>query len=291
MVSVKAGQTPREALRCVQQLLRQAGCGDPAFDARELFALAAAGDPRLRDEPLTEQEAAALDRLAQRRAQRWPLQYLAGRWPFLDFELQVGPGVLIPRADTEVVCEAAAGTLEGLTAPRVADLCSGSGALALGIKRLVPDAQVTALEKSPEAFRYLTANAAGALPGFSAERPAVQPVLGDVFCWQDTLPEQSFDLIVSNPPYLTTEEMGALQPEVAFEPAMALEAGQDGLDFYRHIAKHYKRALRPGGHLVFEIGWQQADALRRIFAENGYDGVQIVRDYGGNDRAALAKIP
>ena len=285
------GVSAREALRGVREVLTYSGCPDAAFDARELLMLATGQDPRIWDGPLTAEQSQRLAQLTDRREQRWPLQYLAGHWTFLDFDLEVGPGVLIPRADTEVVCEAAAETLRGVQNPVVADLCSGSGALALGIKRLVPSAQVTALEKSPEAYHYLEINAAKALPDFTPEHPAVTPVAGDVFLWQQTLAPASLDLIVSNPPYLTADEMQELQPEVAFEPAMALEAGQDGLDFYRHIAANYRQALRPGGWLVFEIGWQQGDALRQIFAQNGYSDIEIRKDYGGNDRAALAKVP
>lgn len=286
-----AGKTPRQALELVRQQLMDADCPDAAYDARQLLEMAAQGDPRLREEPLDQEEAARLAKLVQKRAERCPLQYLAGQWPFLDFTLRVGPGVLIPRADTEVVCEAAAKTLAGVLQPQVLDLCAGSGALGLGIKRLVPSAAVTALEKSPEAMGYLRQNAANALPGFSESSPAVRPVLGDVFLYQQELTPGALDLIVSNPPYLTNAEMQVLQPEVRFEPAMALEAGDDGLDFYRHIAANYQKALRSGGWLVLEIGWQQADAVQALLRQNGWQQVQVQKDYGGNDRAVSAKAP
>ena len=292
MVSgIGAGLDARQALALLRARLKASGCPDPGFDARELLRLATGRDPRLDDSPLSPAEAQALEEMTQKREGRYPLQYLEGHWAFLDFKLAVGPGVLIPRADTEVVCEAAARTLAGCAAPRVLDLCSGSGALALGIKRLVPAAQVTALEKSPEAFGYLEKNAACALPGFGADAPAVCPVQGDVFCYQNELAPASLDLIVSNPPYLTAQEMQELQPEVRYEPAMALEAGQDGLDFYRHIAQYYRQALRPGGALVFEIGWQQAEAVCGLLRQNGWQAVRVHQDYGGNDRAVEAIAP
>ena len=286
---VTAGMMPRAALREVEHRLAAAGCPDADFDAGELFRLVVGQDVRLASEPLTAAQAERLEALTVRREQREPLQYLCGRWPFLDFELAVGPGVLCPRADTEVVAEAAAQTLAGVKAPRVLDLCAGTGCLGLGVKRFCPDARVTCVEKSPEAFRYLEQNVRSALPGAV---PAVQAVQGDLFTYWKTLPEGELDLIVSNPPYLTAEEMQHLQPEVAQEPAMALEAGEDGLVFYRGLAAlHYRQALRPGGVLVLEIGWQQRQAVMELLAGNGWADIECRKDYGGNDRCILARRP
>ena len=265
-----------------------------------------------------------LEALCTRREQREPLQYLCGIWSFLDFDLAVGPGVLCPRADTEVVAEAAANTLTGIAAPRVLDLCAGTGCLGLGVKRFCPAAQVTCVEKSPEAFVYLEKNCRCALKGQGgqtedlleptafeqADAPAfdwgpalnalrakakpayaVQPVEGDLFTYWQGLPEGQLDLIVSNPPYLTAEEMRHLQPEVAQEPAMALEAGEDGLVFYRALAEHYQNALRPGGALVLEIGWQQRQAVAALLAANGWADIECRKDFGGNDRCMIAHRP
>ena len=321
---VNAGMTPREAVREVEARLTAAGCPDADFDARELFRLASGRDMRISDRPLSAEEADRLEALCVRRAAREPLQYLCGSWSFLDFELAVGSGVLCPRADTEVVAEAAAQTLAGVEAPRVLDLCAGTGCLGLGVKRFCPAAQVTCVEKSPEAFVYLEKNARCALAGQGrqtenlleptafekAEEPAfdwgpalnalrvkakpdyaVQPVQGDLFTYWQQLPEGQLDLIVSNPPYLTAAEMRQLQPEVAQEPAMALEAGEDGLLFYRALAQHYQKALRPGGALVLEIGWQQREAVSALLAENGWTDIACRKDFGGNDRCILARRP
>ena len=280
---VSAGMQPRAALQEVEARLAAAGCPDADFDAAELFRLAVGSDVRLAEVPLTAVQAEQLEQLTARRADREPLQYLCGSWPFLDFELAVGPGVLCPRADTEVVAEAAAGMLKGIRAPRVLDLCAGTGCLGLGVKRFCPDAQVTSLEKSPDAFRYLARNAK-----LSPEL-TITPVQGDLFAYWQTLPEGQLDLIVSNPPYLTAAEMEQLQPEVAREPAMALEAGADGLVFYRAIAEHYQKALRPGGALALEIGWQQREAVSALLAANGWTDIECKKDYGGNDRCVMAR--
>lgn len=281
---VNAGMQPREALREVEARLTAAGCPDADFDAGELFRLVTGQDARLADMPLTAEQAAKLEALTARRATREPLQYLCGSWPFLDFELAVGPGVLCPRADTEVVAEAAAQMLAGVQAPKVLDLCAGTGCLGLGVKRFCPEADVTCVEKSPEAFRYLKKNAASAL-----KQGTARAVEGDLFTYWQGLPEGELDLIVSNPPYLTAAEMRQLQPEVAREPAMALEAGEDGLVFYRALAEHYQNALRPGGALVLEIGWQQREAVTALLAANGWVDIACRKDYGGNDRCILAR--
>ena len=281
---VNAGMQPREALREVEARLAAAGCPDADFDAGELFRLVTGQDARLADRPLTAEQAAKLEALTARRATREPLQYLCGSWPFLDFELAVGPGVLCPRADTEVVAEAAAQMLAGVQAPKVLDLCAGTGCLGLGVKRFCPEADVTCVEKSPEAFRYLKKNAVSAL-----KQGTARAVEGDLFTYWQGLPEGELDLIVSNPPYLTAAEMQQLQPEVAREPAMALEAGEDGLVFYRALAEHYQNALRPGGALALEIGWQQREAVTALLAANGWVDIACRKDYGGNDRCILAR--
>ncbi len=311
---VTGGLTPRAAVALVQQRLAAAGCPDADFDARELFRLATGRDPRLSERVLTEEQAARLETLCQRRELREPLQYLCGRWPFLDFELAVGPGVLCPRADTEVVAEAAAQTLAGCAAPKVLDLCAGTGCLGLGIKRLCPTASVTCVEKSPEALHYLVCNVRTALRslpqgstedvleedeptlgsgllGIAALPPAAQAVEGDLFDYWRSLPEGGLDLIVSNPPYLTASEMEDLQPEVAKEPAMALAAGEDGLDFYRALARHYQTPLRPGGTLALEIGWQQRETVCALLQAEGWTQIRCIQDLGGNDRCILAQRP
>ena len=183
---------------------------------------------------------------------------------------------------------------------------------------------MTCVEKSPAAFVYLEKNARCALtgqgrqtenvlessaleqanapafdwgPALNALRAnqkpayAVQPVQGDLFTYWETLPEGQLELIVSNPPYLTAAEMEQLQPEVAQEPAMALEAGEDGLVFYRALAQHYQNALCPGGALVLEIGWQQREAVSALLAENGWADIRCIQDFGGNDRCVTARRP
>lgn len=262
-------------------MLTAAGVPDARFDAAELYRLATGRDPRLDDGP-SAAEAARLSALAERRAAREPLQYILGEWDFMDFTLKVGPGVLCPRADSEIVCESALALLQGRERPVVYDLCAGTGCLGLGIARHSPGALVTCVEKSPEAWQYLTANTA---------QTGVRTVQADVFTYYKTLPAEGADLIISNPPYLTGAEMRALMPETAQEPAMALDGGADGLDFYRLLTAHYRDALRPGGWLVLEIGCAQAADVLALGAANGWVNGSCRKDYGSNDRAVLLQKP
>ncbi len=261
--------------------LTAAGVPDARFDAAELYRLATGRDPRLDDGP-SAAEAARLSALAERRAAREPLQYILGEWDFMDFTLKVGPGVLCPRADSEIVCESALALLQGRERPVVYDLCAGTGCLGLGIARHSPGALVTCVEKSPEAWHYLAANTA---------QTGVRTVQADVFTYYKTLPAEGADLIISNPPYLTGAEMRALMPETAQEPAMALDGGADGLDFYRLLTEKYRDAVRPGGWLVLEIGYAQGPAVLALGAACGWVNTSCRKDYGGNDRAVLLQKP
>ena len=271
------------AHRALRQRLEAAGCPDADFDARELYRFVTGRDPRLDAGP-TPAEAARLDAMADRRAAREPLQYLLGEWEFMGVPLKVGPGVLCPRPDTEVVCEAAVELLRAAArpAPAAADLCAGTGCLGLGLRRFVPNAAVTCVEKSEAAFAYLKQNTAGT---------GVAAVLDDAARWCAACPAGSLDLIVSNPPYLTAAEMRDLMPETAAEPAMALDGGPDGLDFYRLLTRCCLAPLRPGGWLVLEIGWQQKDAVLALAAAAGWTNAQCRPDYAARDRAVLLQKP
>lgn len=269
------------AFRALCARLEAAGVPDARFDAAQLYRFVTGRDPRLDDGP-TPQEAARLDALAARRAAREPLQYLLGEWDFLDFTLKVGPGVLCPRADSEIVCETAIRLLQGKAAPVVLDLCAGTGCLGIGVARACPGAQVTCVEKSEQAWPYLVANTTGT---------GVEIVQADIFTWYKKLQPESVDLILSNPPYLTGAEMQALMPETAHEPALALDGGADGLDFYRLLTAQYGAVLRPGGWLVLEIGCAQAAAVLALGEQHGWQQASSIRDYGGNDRVVVLQKP
>ena len=260
--------------------LMMAGVPDARFDAAQLYQFVTGRDHRLDDGP-TADEAARLQVLAERRAAREPLQYLLGEWDFMDFTLKVGRGVLCPRADSEVVCETAIELLQDAEAPAVYDLCAGTGCLGLGIARAVPGAKVTCVEFSHDAWPYLTANVA------ALGSKTTQAELADVLTYYTQIEPASVDLIISNPPYLTAQEMESLMPETAKEPAMALDGGRDGLDFYRVLVRQYRDAVRPGGWLVLEIGYAQAEAVLALGKAAGWQGGTCRKDAGGNDRVVF----
>ena len=214
-----------------------------------------------------------------------PLAYVLGEWDFYGMRLQVDSNVLIPRDDTCAVTALAVGQALFLDkAPRILDLCTGSGCIGLAVAHRVKDARVTLADVSPEALQvakrntvnqHLTARVSCVVADALQPPPAF---LG------------KFDLIVSNPPYITGQEMRELPDSVRlFEPHLALYGGEDGLDFYRAIAKNYSQALRPGGYLCFEYGASQGDAVSAILTENGYTILERTRDYNDRDRAILAR--
>lgn len=214
-----------------------------------------------------------------------PLAYVLGEWEFYGMKLCVNSHVLIPRDDTCAVTSLAIrqGMFLG-KAPRVLDLCTGSGCIGLAVARNILDARVTLADISSEALAV-------------AKKNILRNELSSrVTCYQtDALkqPESflgKYDLIVSNPPYITTQEMRELPDSVAeYEPPSALFGGDDGLDFYRAIAKNYKKALKPGGFLCFEFGMGQGDSVCEILQINGYTILERSRDYNDIERAVLAQ--
>lgn len=224
----------------------------------------------------------ALQKAIIERRNRRPLQYILGEWEFMGIEIAVGEGVLIPRDDTEVLVRAVSDYLGGRPAAG-ADLCAGTGAVSLALCSLHPDTQITAVELSGHAFPYLTENT-----DTYAEYD-IMPVQGDIF--DEALANdftRTFDFIACNPPYIARNELSSLQAEVQREPAMALDGGDDGLTFYRAVTAIWKKTLKPGGLLAFEIGETQAEAVSDILRENGFTSLAIHRDLSGLPRCALA---
>ena len=284
--------TAAEGWRELKNMLNEAGVSDAGFDARCLLEHAGCAFPLDAAELPPEQWQAA-QALAQRRCAREPLQYILGSWPFLDLELKVGPGVLVPRPETEELCQTAAQLMAGEAMPVAADLCSGSGALALGLQSLLPDALVAAVEKEEEAFAYLLQNVAAFGQTHEDVPVAIQ---ADVMEWHRELEDESYDLVVCNPPYVTQEEYGVLEPELYAEPRAALvpqgaQDAQDGLVFYREIPRLYRAKLRRGGWLAFEIGASQGGAVCALLRKNGYSEVHLCKDLSGHDRMALGRRP
>ena len=220
---------------------------------------------------VSETDAKALEPLIERRLNGEPLQYVLGEWEFYGLPFYVDPTVLIPRPDTERLVEIALLLLAN-GKKRVLDLCCGSGCIGIALA-VCGGADVTAADISADALSMTERNA-------HRNSVSVKTVQSDLF---DSV-EGTFDLIVSNPPYLSREEMDALDVNLRFEPALALSGGEDGLDFYRRIAARYREFLSPGGTLLMEIGMTQKGSVSALF-ENS----ECICDYGGRPRVIAVK--
>lgn len=218
----------------------------------------------------------------ERRISGEPLQYILGEWSFMGFDFKVGRGVLIPRDDTEVVVNLCIDFLKNRTDKKTVDLCSGSGAIAVALDK-ISGAEVTAVEIDETAFSYLETNV-------KENNSSVKPVMADALKICETFADGGLDLIVSNPPYIKSADVETLQKEVQLEPRLALDGGEDGCDFYREIVSRWSRKLKKGGALAFELGENQADAVKALMTEQGFSDFKISLDFGGVQRAIIGTL-
>lgn len=280
----------RTTVQAATARLREAGVDSPDHDARALavhvLGLAKPSDLLLVDE-LDELQLAAYDELVGRRAARIPLQHLTGSVGFRYIELEVGPGVFVPRPETESVVQFAVDALKGMPDPLCADLCTGSGTIAFALANEVPGATVHAVERDPEALEWTRRNAANRV---KAGDPEVQLHLGSA---EDALPglDGTLDLVISNPPYVATTEAHIPDPEVVdHDPGIALWAGEDGLDVIRLVEQAARRLLKPGGLLVVEHSDRQGRTAPALLEQaGGWSEVQDHKDYAGRDRFVTAR--
>ena len=267
----------------LRDILARAGIKSPGLEARLLIE-SATGMSRAAQIACADKELdceQALLELAEKRAKRYPLQYILGSWCFMGIVLKVGEGVLIPRDDTEVLVDLCLGYLKDVESPRAVDLCAGSGAIGIALNRLA-NASVTAVELSDRAYYFLLQN---------IKNTDITPLKGDVTECYNSFEEEYFDLIVSNPPYIKTDELKTLQPEVGFEPETALDGGADGLDFYREITRLWTPLLKKGGAMAFELGEGQAEPVAAMLERHGYSDIKTALDLGGTKRAIIAVKP
>ncbi|MCB1997529.1 MAG: peptide chain release factor N(5)-glutamine methyltransferase [Burkholderiaceae bacterium] len=231
------------------------------------------------DAPLDATQVARLNAAFEAKADGVPLAYLTGEQIFCGLPLAVGPGVLVPRPETEGLVDWALACLQGRTDVAVADLGTGSGAIALAIKSARPAAQVTAVERSPEALAMARANGARL-------QLAVDWHLGH---WWQPLAGRQFDLVVANPPYVAADDPHL--PALRHEPTSALVAGRDGLDDLRQIIAEAPPQLRPGGWLLLEHGHDQGPATRQLLAAAGFTDLSTRQDLAGLDRCSGGRKP
>lgn len=230
------------------------------------------------DKELSQNQEKALLDILEKRKQGYPLQYILGKWTFMDADFCVGQGVLIPRDDTEVVVNSVIPYLKGTKKPHIMDLCSGSGIIAITLKRMFPNAEVHCLELSQNAVKYLEKNIKNLAPNIELHQ-------GDLEILYKDFKDGYFDLIISNPPYIKSEDISTLQLEVQNEPAMALDGGKDGLHFYRSIINLWTPKIKTGGMLAFELGEGQYHDVKDIMEDNSYTDIKAFLDLGNTQRA------
>lgn len=270
----------------LKQTTDETGAGLQRIDAEFLLAHVLA-KPRswlyaFADHVPSEQLRSEFAALVQRRVNGEPIAYITGRRGFWSFDLQVTPDTLIPRPETELLVELAVARIHPEQACRVLDLGTGTGAVALAIAQECPMASVLALDFSEAALAVARSNAA------QLKIRTVEFLRSD---WYAELAGRTFDVIVSNPPYIEAADAHLQQGDLRFEPLTALASGADGLVAIRLILAGAKVHLQPEGWLLIEHGWQQARAIRELFAQAGFTGIQNEQDLEGRDRVTIGQSP
>lgn len=231
-----------------------------------------------KDRELTEKQISNLNAILERRKTREPLQYILGFVPFYNIILNTDSRALIPRDETALLVEEALIRIKRNFYKTVLDIGTGSGAIAISIKKNAPQTDVCAVDISEEALSLAKENA-------KENETDIEFIKSDLF---ENLQNRKFDCILSNPPYIPTKDMEKLEKELSFEPTNALDGGSDGLDFYRDIIEEAKEHLIKGGLLMFEIGFDQADAVRTLLSKKGFTDNYVLQDYSKLDRIVLA---
>lgn len=273
--------TYNELLNCGRLILKEGKVADANVDA--WYLLAHVFGINRTDFLLHGEEEAPLPlcrtylELVKKRSEHIPLQHLTGVQDFMGLEFEVNEHVLIPRQDTECLVEEVLKVCEGKS---VLDMCSGSGCIIISLAKLGKLKAATAVDLSEEALRVAVKNA-------DRHRVVVEWIQSDLF---DNVKE-TYDIIVSNPPYIPTEDIRELMPEVReHEPYMALDGAEDGLKFYRRISASLKDYLNPGGYVFYEIGYNQGNAVRNILLAAGMSNITIKKDLRGHDRVVSARF-
>ncbi len=227
---------------------------------------------------LTDQQQNDYQKLIKQRLSGQPVAYLIGRRDFWSLELNICTDVLIPRPDTERLVELALEKIPNHAKWKIADLGTGSGAIALAIASERPNCHIYAVDRSPYALAIARSNAK------QLEINNIEFIKGS---WLEQLSGELFDMIVSNPPYIPEKDIHLTQGDVRFEPGSALISGRDGLDDIRIIISTAPSSLKDHGWLLLEHGYDQGDAVRKLLAQGNYKHVTTFQDFGGNDRVTL----
>lgn len=270
--------TVHEALRCTMGKINAIAGTDSAFEARELLAYALGMKRFPHGEYariMTDKELEDLDSLVDRRLRHEPLQYIIGEWEFMGLPFKVDSRALIPRQDTETLCEEAERLIRSSGTMALLDICTGTGCIGIALSKRT-GVRATLSDISRDCLELARENA-------ELNDVHCEFVQSDLFDGIDG----RFDLISANPPYIRTEVINGLQSELAYEPRLALDGGADGMRLYRRIRDGFSEHLNPGGILLMELGFDQGDALAELFADCGR--VRIIKDINVHDRVMVVE--
>lgn len=272
----------REAVKA----LGDTGCDSPEFDVQQLvlYCLGMNKTQLLLNSGMLLDEAKLIffEECVKRRCNHEPLQYILGMWDFHRFSFKVGEGVLIPRPETELLVDFAVEQIRKNGYSVVYDLCCGSGCVGLSVAKLCPHTKVFCVDISPKAIEYTTLNK----ELLGADNVTV--LKGDILDSVGFLGLPRPDIILSNPPYIKTEEIKSLQPELAYEPTLALDGGDDGLLFYRALADNWFTYINKGGCIAMEIGEEQGKDVLTLFLDKAQKA-RIIKDASMLDRVVVIK--
>lgn len=275
-----------EAYNEVKKKLQAAGIEDYVFEAKQIIkhitGLSATQILTQYNNKLSLFQENNLTALLRQREIRYPLQYIFGEWDFYGRPFYVGPGVLVPRADTETLIEAALEFLKEKQNPEILDLCAGSGCIGITLAKEIESSNVLMVEKFDEAIRYAKRN----IDRNSVSNAEIQK--GDIF--QSAFSDRKFDIIVSNPPYIPQNEMEEISPETKFEPETALLAEENGMQFYKAIINNYKDSLKEGGAIAFEVGINQSERVAKLLEAAGFKNITVKKDLNSIERVVIANI-
>ncbi len=231
---------------------------------------------------VSQEKISLVEEAIKRRKDGEPLQYILGTWDFYDLTFKVGKGVLIPRPETEALVDFALEKLKNVKNPVVYDLCAGTGCIGLTVAKHRPDATVFLLEKESEALKYLNMN------NEMLSLTNTKIIQGDLFNVDVSLFYDA-DMLLSNPPYIISDEISQLQKEVQLEPITALDGGEDGLDFYRCLASRWSKKVKDGGWIAMECGEEQSKPIIDIFS-GIYSENNVIFDFNNIDRIVTFRI-
>lgn len=263
--------------------LKNSGIENYFFESRELLSFVLGKSKEWimcnLDYELLENDEFKFNEVIKLRCNNIPFQYILGYQYFMGNKFKVNSSVLIPRADTEILVYEVLKLSRNTTDFKMLDMCTGSGCIAISLSKMLPNTLVYGVDISEDALNVAKENS-------TINNTKINFINSNLF---ENMEPEKFDIIISNPPYITTKDLEKLALDVKNEPILALDGGNDGLYFYKEISKKARDFLNVNGYLAYEIGYNQADEVKNILENLGYKDIFIIKDYSNNDRVIIAK--